>query len=313
MRIAKHFDVDHLSSSTTLLFMGKASRRKKIDPAKRKAFRPQIPFVDRPYEGLVRESELVAMREIIPAATMTAHTNAEYGESEITFVTLLPDGAGAMVRGDGVILIGLQTRFQSGDLSHDAGTAIAAALAMKDSGEEGVPQFDVRDPGPRLQDVLVNEDSEPHLELVDNFSYWFDPEEEIDEDTRAALEQNKDDIVATQVISGVDNMYWCSMNNDFVRYVVDVDEDSLYTALARLQVAGEASFGPNSKFVGAFRACGIGIPVFQIEQGMAVSDLEEPAKKLQDALNAALDNDAPLSADERRVRSGMVSRQVTIR
>ena len=36
--------------------MGKASRRKKVtDPAKLKAYRPPIPFVARPYEGLPKE------------------------------------------------------------------------------------------------------------------------------------------------------------------------------------------------------------------------------------------------------------------
>lgn len=253
------------------------------------------------------------MREIIPAATMTAHTNADYGNEEITFVTLLPDGAGAMVRGDGAILVGMQTRFHSGDLSHDAGTAIAAALKMKEAGEDGVPQFDVRDPGPRLQEVLVNEESEPTMELVDNFSYWFDPGEEVDADTKAALEQNKEDIVPTADVPGVKHMYWCSMNNDFVRYVVDADEDALYTALARLQVAGKATFGTDSKFVGAFRACGIGIPVFQVPKGLAIEDLEKPAVALRDALDQALTSAQTLTADERRARDGMVSRQVTIR
>ena len=71
--------------------MGKASRRKKVtDPAKLKAYRPPIPFVARPYEGLPKEIELVAMRELIPAATLTARTDADHGAVEFDFVTLLP-------------------------------------------------------------------------------------------------------------------------------------------------------------------------------------------------------------------------------
>lgn len=293
--------------------MGKANRRKKMNPAKKKTTKAPIPFVSRPFEGLVREPELVAMREIIPAATMIAHTNEDYGAEEITFVTLLPDGAGAMVRADGAILIGLQTRFHSGDLSHDVGTAIAAAVAMKNQGENGVPQFDVRDAGPRLQEVLINEDNEPGMELVEDFSYWFDPTEERDADIENALAQNREDIVPTQNIPGVEHMYWCSMNNNFVRYVVEANEDSLYTALARLQVAGQASLGEGSRFVGAFRACGIGIPVFQVPAELTVDDLAEPAKQLREALNKALSSADSLTEDERRARAGMVSRQVTIR
>ena len=76
--------------------MGKASRRKKVtDPAKLKAYRPPIPFVARPYEGLPKEIELVAMRELIPAATLTARTDADHGAVEFDFVTLLPEGASA--------------------------------------------------------------------------------------------------------------------------------------------------------------------------------------------------------------------------
>ena len=85
--------------------MGKASRRKKVtDPAKLKAYRPPIPFVARPYEGLPKEIELVAMRELIPAATLTARTDADHGAVEFDFVTLLPEGHPAMVRPDGRIL-----------------------------------------------------------------------------------------------------------------------------------------------------------------------------------------------------------------
>ena len=109
--------------------MGKASRRKKVtDPAKLKAYRPPIPFVARPYEGLPKEIELVAMRELIPAATLTARTDADHGAVEFDFVTLLPEGHPAMVRPDGRILVALQTRSNSADLSHDA-AALAQASA----------------------------------------------------------------------------------------------------------------------------------------------------------------------------------------
>lgn len=293
--------------------MGKASRRKKVDPARVKQVRPPVPFVDRPFEGLVRERELVAMREIIPCATMNAQTNEKYGSVPFTFVTLVPDGAGAMVRGDGEILIGLQTRFHTGDLAHDLGVALAAALAMKETGEEGIVKFDVRDPGPRLQEMIVNSDDEPTMELAKDFGYWFDPGEEPDAQRQAALEENREDMVPTEQVPGVHGMYWCQLNNNFVRYVLSVDEDKLFTGLARLQAAGEARMGEGSKFVGAFRACGIAIPVFQVDPELTPADLAKPAEKLRDALKAAIDKRGPLSDEERRAREGMVSRQVTIR
>lgn len=293
--------------------MGKANRRKKIDPSKLQNYRAPIPFVDRPFEGLPHEREMVAMREIIPCAIMTAHTNAEYGAVEFDFVTLLPDGAGAMVRGDGRILIGLQTRFHTGDLSHDVGSALAAAVAFEHAGNEGVVQFDVRDPGPRLQEVLDLEAEQPPMVVVEDFGYWFDPNEEVDSDRAAALEQNRQDMVPTEEVPGAEGMYWCAMNNNFVRFVVAADEDQLYTALARLQAAGTAVLGEDSKFVGAFRACGIGIPVFQVAPEYTAADLAKPAQRLAAALTDALATSTPLSDEEKRARAGMVSRQVTIR
>lgn len=293
--------------------MGKASRRKKVDPSKLKNYRPAIPFVDRPFEGLPREREMVAMREIIPCATMTARTNADYGDVEFDFVTLLPDGAGAMVRGDGRIQVGLQTRFHTGDLSHDVGSALAAAIKFEEAGNEGVVQFDVRDPGPRLQQVLDLEGEQPAMVVLEDFGYWFDPNEEIDSDRATALEQNRQDMVPTEEVPGTEGMYWCAMNNNFVRFVVAENEDKLYTALARLQADGDAVIGEDSKFVGAFRACGIGIPVFQVAPEFEASDLTKPAQRLADALKAALANEAPLTDEEKRTRAGMVSRQVTIR
>lgn len=293
--------------------MGKASRRKAKQKSRRQNYRPPIPFVARPFEGLERERELVAMREIIPCATMTAKTNAEHGGVEFDFVTLLPDGAGAMVRGDGRILVGLQTRFHTGDLSHDIGSALAAAVKFEDEGNEGVVPFDVRDPGPRLQEVLEAEADQPEMVILEDFGYWFDPNEEVDSQRAMALEQNRDDMVPTEEVSEGLGMYWCSMNNNFVRFVVAEPEDDLFTGLARLQASGQAVMGEGSRFVGAFRACGLGIPVFQVAPELTASDLADPAARLAEALEEALENAEPLTEDEKRARAGMVSRQVTIR
>lgn len=302
--------------------MGKASRRKKIDPAKRANYRPTIPFVDRPFEGLTIERELVAMRELIPCAVLTASTNKANGAVDFDFVTLLPDGAPAMVREDGRILVGLQTRFNSPDLSHDLGGALKAAIAMEDAGETGVVKFDVRDPAPRLQDVLAPDligeptdegDSSSPMEIREDFEYWFNPEEELDDDMTLALQQNREDMVPTEAIPGVNGMYWCAMNNNFVRYVTKISEGPLFTALARLQACGDAKMGEGSKFVGAFRACGIAIPVFQVDPSLSAEDLASPALALEEALAKALADESPLTDEERRARAGLVSRQVTIR
>lgn len=293
--------------------MGKANRRKKVaNPAALAAYRAPIPFVARPFEGLPREVELVAMREIIPCATMTARTDADHGSFEFDFVTLLPDGRGAMVRADGRILVAAQTSSNSGDLSHDAAAALLAAMKAKEAGEQGLVPVDVREPCERLQDLL---DPEGFGEMVleEDFRFWLDPEEELDEHTRRALEENRDEIIPTVKVPGVEGMYWCEMNRNFVRYLVDVDESRLFDGLARVQAAGLARLGEGSRFIGAFRACGIAIPVFELAEGASAEDIVEDAAALQKNLQEALASTDPLTADQRRARQGMVSRQVTIR
>ena len=293
--------------------MGKASRRKKVtDPAKLAAYRPPIPFVARPYEGLAKEVELVAMREIIPCATLTARTDAAHGGVEFDFVTLLPDGHPAMIRPDGRILVALQTRFNSADLSHDAGAAVLAAIAAKDRGAEGVVPVDVREPSERLQGIL-DPQGFTSISLEDDFSYWFDPSEEVDDETRRALERHREEIIPTEAVPGVPGAYWCEMNRNFVRYVTAVDESALFTTLARLAVDGGANVGEGSRFVGAFRACGIPIPVFELGEGVGAADAAPGVAAMAEALARALTLTDALTADERRVRQGLVSRQVTIR
>ncbi|PID97661.1 MAG: hypothetical protein CSA82_03000 [Actinobacteria bacterium] len=293
--------------------MGKASRRKKLtNPAQRPAYRAPIPFVDRPYEGLEKERELVAMREIIPCAVMSAQTNKKHGSVDFDFVTLLPDGHPALVRGDGRILVGLQTRSHSGDLSHDAAAALLAAIDHRDKGKDGVVDIDVRDPAPRLQDVLDLK-SMGDMELFEDFSFWLDPNDEVTDDVQQAIERNRAEIVPTVAVPGTTGMYWCEMNANFVRYVTDMEEHKLFNALARLHAADKTRMGEGSRFVGAFRACGIVIPVFELAEGATATDIASDAAAFAKSLEEALTITDPLSPEERRARDGLVSRQVTIR
>ena len=293
--------------------MGKASRRKKVAvSADRPAYRPPIPFVERPFEGLPNEVELVAMREIIPCATLSGRTTEEHGGADFDIVTLLPDGHPAMIRPDGRILIGLQTRSNSGDLSHDVAAALLAALQAQSDGVDGVIDIDVREPAPRLQDI-VDPKAFGDMEIVADFGYWFDPNQELSPEMRDALEQNRADVVPTAAVPGTEGMYWCEMNRNFVRYVSAAPEHKLFDALARLQAAGNARLGEGSRFVGAFRACGLAIPVFELAEGASAEDVAADAKALAENVEKALKETTPLSADERRARQGLVSRQVTIR
>src|SRR6188768_2399437 len=63
----------------------------------------------RPFEGMAAECDVVAMREIVPAATAPLRLMGENADRDVTLVTVLPMAWPALVRQDGSILVALQT------------------------------------------------------------------------------------------------------------------------------------------------------------------------------------------------------------
>lgn len=284
--------------------MGKASRRAKDKPKK-----VRIKFVSRPFEGLPFEAALVAMREILPSAVLPVKTTADFGSEEILIVSLLPGMAAAMRRKDGVLLIGAQTVANSGDVSLDLADRIIKAADLEPGETMVTPEQP--EPGKRLQDIL-DLDFETAMELHSDFSYWVSVEEMDDPQIREAIKQSGDQIIPTVAVDGVDGAYWCRMSREFVRWVRPEDEDKVLDALARLQHQRELTFD-NARFVGAFRALGLLIPVFELEAGTEADELTTPMAEFAPKFAAAIASDEPLTADERRTRAGIVSRQVTLR
>ena len=82
----------------------------------------------RPFEGLASECDIVAMREIVPAASAPLALTGEHADRVVTLVTVLPMAWPALVRADGSILLGLQINVGSGDASRDLADALLAAL-----------------------------------------------------------------------------------------------------------------------------------------------------------------------------------------
>src|SRR5436309_6714815 len=95
------------------------------------------PPVTRPFEGLTGETDWVAMRELVPAATAALRTT---DGRDVTLASVLPGGTPALVRANGEILLGVQLQASSDDVSRDIGTALAAALES--------PHGTLADPGP---------------------------------------------------------------------------------------------------------------------------------------------------------------------
>lgn len=298
--------------------MGKASRRKARAAAGSRPSRPAVepvPFMRRPFEGLPGETDWVAMQEILPAATAPvrlADAAAGPGTPEtITVATVLPLAWPAVHRADGTILVGTQAGSHSGDPSRDlAGSLLAAIEAEPGAPLTSVPP--VTGETPRLQDVI---DTSVPLEVTvhEGFDFWVEGQE-LESDARESLERANESVVPTVKMSAVPSAYWCRIGErTHIRLVLGEDEDAATDALARLHAAGETPLGDGTRLLGAFRACGLLVPVWDLEPHREAREHEDVLAAFHERYAAALADDAPLTPDQRRARSGLLSRQVTLR
>ncbi|WP_130014140.1 DUF5926 family protein [Serinicoccus sediminis] len=302
--------------------MGKASRRKRqAGGTQAQGSARPAPFVSRPFEGLEGESEWVAMREILPAAsapvtltvpegTTVSGREVPAGEHEVTLVTVLPAAMPAIHRDNGEVLVALQSRTSSGDASRDVVAAAFTALAS----EAGTSVNSVRPATtdtPRLQDVLAD-GQQLDVEVHEDFGFWLG--EDASEEMTAALEQMNESAVPMARVEGVPTAFWCHMSGrSYIRWILDEDEDTALQALARLQAAHEHTLGEGTDLIGAFRACGVLVPVLEVPADSTAEDHAEALTALHERYAAALGQDAPLTEPERRARNALVSRQVTLR
>lgn len=302
--------------------MGKASRRRQARQESRTATQggpprrqrsEQVPFVRRPFEGLAGETEWVAVREILPAATGRVRLigdAAPEGVSEATVATVLPLAWAGLHRESGEILIGTQSGGASGDTSRDLVSQLFATAAV----QPGYPVQSVPPPTvdtPRLQDIV--DQSEPFLaEVHDGFEFWT-ADAELNDEAQESLERANSSAVPT-VRLGAESAFWCRIGErTYVRIVLPDDEDAATNALARLHAAGEDHLGDGTRLLGAFRACGLLIPVIELDPQAEPVSYEAPLEQWRERYAVARDVEDGLTADERRAKAGLLSRQVTLR
>ncbi|NEB77752.1 SEC-C domain-containing protein [Streptomyces sp. SID14478] len=269
-------------------------------------------LVQRPFEGLAGEGDWVALRELVPAATVELPLKDALPEGvpSVTLATVLPMAWPALRRDDGSVLLGLQNDTSSGDLSRDLADTLQRALTA----EPGNPVQARRAPadGPRLQDLLDPDGSfEPVVHT--GFEFWVPDSENASGEVAASLERANAAAIPTVKLAGVDSAYWCETpEKNHLRWVMPHPEEKLLDALARLHAAGASSLGEGTRLVGSFRAHGLTVPVWDLPSAVKAEDIEKPAAEFAERLAAALATDAPLTADERRARGGLTNRQVTL-
>jgi len=189
----------------------------------------------------------------------------------VTVVSVLPGAVPAMRRADGSVLVALQTATSSGDPSRDVAAALLAALALQTGAAVSLPGLP--EPGPRLQDLL-DPDAPFDVTVHDTFDFWVG-EAADDPSTAALLEQANASIIPTQRLASVPSAYVATMGDRrYLRWVQPHPEGALHDALARLRAAGEDALGEHTTMLGMFRAHGVLIPVWELDDDVLLDDLE---------------------------------------
>ena len=267
------------------------------------------PFVSRAFEGMPGECDVVAMRELVPAATAPL-TLKDHPDREVVLCSLLPMAAPAMVRDSGAIWLGLQVQHNFGDVSRDLGAVLTKALDAE-AGIVGLTEGSAD--APRLQDLVANDTLD--VTVHEGFDFWIADVEGGDRATMAAaLEQANGAASPTARLASVEAAYWTNVGSkEHLRWVMPEPEGPLLDALARLHAAGKDVLVEDSRFVGMFRAHGLLAPVWDLPVGTGPEVLEEPAARFAADLAAALADSSDLTSEQRSARAGLANRQVTLR
>ncbi|YAL83463.1 DUF5926 family protein [Dermacoccaceae bacterium W4C1] len=290
--------------------MGKASRRKAQNKAPKDPSTQPPPYVTRPFADLPGETEWVAMREIIPAATAPLAVTVDGADQQVTIATVLPLAWAGLRRDNGDTLVALQAGAGSGDLSRDIAQALLAASATE-VGNPVATAPRASAASPRLQD-LIADDTPLRAQVHEGFDFWVEGAD-LDAESRDSLERANASAAPTVRLEGVDSAFWCQIGDrTYVRWVLGEDENKATDALARLHATGDGRLG-DGRLLGAFRACGLLVPVWEIDTETAPEALHDPIGELAKRYQQALAVEGALSAEERRARNGFVSRQITLR
>ena len=274
---------------------------------------PAPTYVARPFAGLADEADVIAMREMVPAATAPVRLREGVADADraVVLCSLLPGAAPGLVRQDGTIWLGLQVQHAFGDPSRELAAVLEKALVAEPGDVVGLTAAPGE--GRRLQDLLT--DDALDVTVHRGFDFWV---ADVDDPTGAiasSLEAANAAAHPTVRLTSVDAAYWTDVSTkEHLRWVMPHDdEEQLLSALARLHAAGQDSLVEGSRLVGMFRTNGVLVPVWDLPLGTGAEVLEEPAATFRKDLDAALADDSPLTTEERSARSGLANRQLTIR
>ncbi|MCU1592813.1 MAG: topoisomerase, partial [Frankiales bacterium] len=217
----------------------------------------------------------MALREVVPAATAPLHLVGS--GVEVTLSTVLPNAWPGLVTLDGRRFLGLQVSSRSGDASRDLASVLQ--LVLEAAPGTFLSPSELPGPGPRLQDLL--DDTPLEVTVHAGFDYWLEGVEDPDGEIAESMERANSSVVPTARLTSVASAYWCRMRaRSHLRWVLPEDENPLLDAMARLGSSG-LSLGPDTRYVGSFRAHGLLVPVWDLPLETPAEALEEPAAALR--------------------------------
>lgn len=266
----------------------------------------------RPFAGLAAEAELVALKEFVPSATV--ELPLLNSDAKVTLATVLPLASAALLRADGLALVGTQVLYKSTDIGKD----LARAIDWVQSAELG----GVLQSATEGKDLVLADLIDPKAELVptlhDDFNWWVPQDREPNAEVDLSLERANAAIMPTDRLQGdgVRAAYWVNAGSKaHLRWVRPEPEDQLLDALARLAHRGQLDLGEGSRFAGSFRAHGVLVPVWDLDVESHAREWDKPAQELGARLDEALASIAvePLTDSERPTRYGLIGRQITLR
>ena len=221
----------------------------------------------------------------------------------------------ALVRANGEILLGVQLQTSSDDVSRDLGTALAAALEAP-VGRPGRPGPDRRRARPARACRSCSTRRRPSRSpcTTTSGSGSRAPTPDAEADGRPGARQRGDPadgparragrrLLGAARATSAPTCAGCARSR----------RSSCSTRSPGCGAAEQLLLGEGTRYAGAFRALGLVVPVWDLPADVPAEDWVGPAAEFQTRLEQALADTAELTADERRARAGLISRQITLR
>ena len=215
-------------------------------------------LVARPFEGMPSECDVIALRELVPAATapLTLKDGGPHGPSSPPSARR-GAGDGPRLRRHLARPAGRSTSY--GNPARDLGAVLELALAT-DRSPASWACLSAPGEGPRLQDLVSDDRARHHRARAASTTgsttsptatrAWRPPSSR---PTPASCRPSR--LTRSRRRTGPD-----AGTKEHLRWVMPHPEEQLLDALARLHAAGQDSVAEGSRFVGMFRAHGLLAP-----------------------------------------------------